>query len=85
MRFRVVSCDFVSFLTGSAVAKPDNRGKIAGNTQSGKVMPKPTAGPTESVNLIADEITEAASLAADKRIGIAVGRMVSVIKKKRPI
>ena len=48
-------------------------------------MPKPTAGPTDSVNLIADEITEAASLAADKRIGIAVGRMVSVIKKKRPI
>ncbi|KKK81192.1 hypothetical protein LCGC14_2815970 [marine sediment metagenome] len=48
-------------------------------------MPEPTAGPTDSVNRIADDIIEAATLAADKRIELAVRRMTSLVKKKRLI
>lgn len=48
-------------------------------------MPESTAGPTDSVNRITDDITEAASLAADDRIRLAVRRMTTVVKKKRLI
>ena len=47
-------------------------------------MPESTAGPTDSVNRIADDIIEASSLAADKRIALAVRRMTGKINAFRP-